>query len=190
MITEAAIKPDDALIVVDVQNDFCPGGALPVTDGDTVVPILNRWIRAARQAGAKVVASRDWHTVDHCSFKSRGGPWPEHCVQGTRGADFHPDLDVSADVVLVSKGTAFDQDAYSAFDGTGLAVFLRNKGVKRLWIGGLAEDVCVLETVRDAVKHGFETHVLIDATRPVLPNKARDVEEEMRRLGAIVESEE
>ena len=92
--------------------------------------------------------------------------------------------------MLVSKGTAFDQDAYSAFDGTGLAGFLSHKGVKRLWIGGLAEDVCVLATVRDAVKHGFETHVLIDATRPVFPNKAPDVEVEMRRLGAVVESAE
>ena len=188
MNTEIAIQKGDALLIVDVQNDFCPGGALEVPGGDAVIPLFNKWIEAARKTGAMVVASRDWHTLDHCSFTSQGGPWPEHCVQGTPGADFHPNLKLPPDTVLVSKGTAFDRDAYSAFEDTGLAGFLRGRGIKRLWVGGLAEDVCVLETVKEALKHGFETHVLISACRSVNPAASKKVEEEMLKLGAVLET--
>lgn len=187
MSPDAVLKRGDAVIAVDVQNDFCPGGALAVNDGDRVVPVLNRWIGAATAAGVPVIASRDWHPVNHCSFNSQGGPWPPHCIQDTPGAAFHPGLRLPPEVVRVSKGTAFDRDAYSAFDGTGLATFLREQGVKRLWIGGLAQDVCVLETVRSARQLGFETHVLVAATRAVDPDKSEAVFKEMRRLGAVLQ---
>ncbi len=187
MLPENVLKQGDAVLAVDVQNDFCPGGALAVEDGDKVVPVLNRWIEAAQKKGVPVVASRDWHTLSHCSFKAQGGPWPEHCVQDTHGAEYHPDLALPADAVRVSKGTAFDKDAYSAFDGTGLAGYLKDRGIERLWIGGLAQDVCVLETVKEACHHGFETHVLVPATRPVDPDKADIVLREMREVGAILE---
>ncbi len=99
------LTPTDAVVAVDVQNDFCPGGALPVPEGDQVVPVLNRWIEAAQRAGATVVISRDWHPRDHCSFETRGGPWPVHCVQSTPGAEIRPDLRVPPDAVLVDKAT-------------------------------------------------------------------------------------
>lgn len=181
------LGPGDALVIVDVQNDFCPGGALPVQDGDAVVSVLNNWIHTAREAGVPVVASRDWHPVGHCSFREQGGPWPEHCVQDTHGARFHPRLALPDDTVTVSKGTAFDRDAYSAFDGTGLDGYLRHLGVHRLWVGGLAEDVCVLATVKDACALGFETHLICEATRPVEPESEADALQNMRHAGAILE---
>lgn len=184
------LQSGDAVIAVDVQNDFCPGGALAVEDGDQVVPILNRWLAAADEAGIPAIASRDWHPVAHCSFKEQGGPWPEHCVQDTPGAEFHPDLALPASTVRVSKGSAFDRDNYSAFDGTGLAGFLKQRGVKRLWVGGLAQDVCVLETVKSACKAGFETHLLLSATRAVDPSSADKVLDDMRQAGAIVEEDQ
>src|SRR5689334_5389258 len=164
---EKDLGPADAVIVVDVQNDFCPGGALPVARGDEVVPILNQWMTAAGGAGAAVVASRDWHPADHCSFQERGGPWPSHCVQETRGADFHPDLNLPPRARIVSKATAADREAYSAFDGTGLADELKRAGISRVWIGGLALDYCVRATALDAVAAGFETHLIAAATRAI-----------------------
>jgi nicotinamidase/pyrazinamidase len=181
------LKAGDAVIAVDVQNDFCPGGALEVPQGDQVVPVLNDWMRAAADANLPVVASRDWHTVDHVSFQAQGGPWPEHCVQGTRGAAFHPELRLPDKTVLVSKGTAFDHDAYSAFDSTGLAGWLKDRGVKRLWVGGLAEDVCVFHTVRDACREGFDVHLIRGATRPVFAEKEQEVLRELAEAGAVIE---
>lgn len=181
------MRQGDALLIVDVQNDFCPGGALAVPDGDAVVPVLNHWITVAREAGTPIFASRDWHPVDHISFEQQGGPWPVHCVQDSEGARFHPDLELPDDAIRVSKGTAFDADAYSAFDGTGLAGYLRQREVKRLWIGGLAEDVCVLATVKDACSEGFDTHLIADATRPVEPDKSARVRGEMQEAGAVLE---
>jgi nicotinamidase/pyrazinamidase len=179
----------DALLIVDVQNDFCPGGALPVRDGDRVVPVLNRWIDAARAGGAAVVASRDWHPTGHVSFRSRGGAWPPHCVQNTSGAAFHPRLRLPADAVIVSKGADPDHDAYSAFGGTSLAVDLRRRGVLHLWVGGLAEDYCVRATVLDALNAGFEVHLIADAVRPVdvHPGDGLRARQEMRDAGCIVE---
>ena len=181
------LKAGDAVLAVDVQNDFCPGGALEVPDGDKVIPVLNEWMKAAADANLPVVASRDWHTVDHVSFEARGGPWPEHCVQDTPGAAFHPELRLPPGTVRVSKGTRFDHDAYSAFDQTGLAGWLRSRGVKRLWIGGLAEDVCVYHTVRDACAEGFDVHLIRNATKPVFPEKEKAVLGELRDCGAIIE---
>jgi len=185
----SALGPTDALLVVDVQNDFCPGGALPVAEGDRVVPVLNRWIEAARAGGAAVVASRDWHPPGHASFRERGGPWPAHCVQGTDGAAFHPGLRLPADARVVSKGTDLERDEYSAFAGAGLADFLRERGVRRLWVGGLAEDVCVRATVLDGLKAGFEVRLIADATRPVnaRPDDGSRAVREMREAGCGVE---
>lgn len=175
----AQIGPDDALIIVDVQNDFCPGGALAVGEGDAVVPILNR---LAPRFGT-VVATQDWHTADHSSFAAQGGPWPDHCVAGTPGAELHPDLDREPIDLYVRKATMAAQDAYSGFDGTDLAERLRARGVRRVYVGGLALDYCVDATALDAAKAGFETAVITDATRAVFPEQAAAKEAGWRAAG-------
>ena len=130
----ARINPaTDALIVVDVQRDFCPGGALPVPRGDEVVPPLNRWLRVKKLFRA---ATRDWHPADHCSFKRSGGPWPDHCVQNTPGAEFHPGLDWRAIDLVVSKATDPAKDAYSGFDAPELPAELKKRRIRRLWSAG------------------------------------------------------
>jgi nicotinamidase/pyrazinamidase len=184
-----ALSPTDALLIVDVQNDFCPGGALPVAEGDQVVPVLNRWIEAARRDGAMIVASRDWHPRGHISFRERGGPWPVHCVQNTPGAAFHPGLNLPASTLVLSKGTAPDRDNYSPFADADLADTLRRQGVQCLWVGGLALDVCVRAAVLDALTAGFEVHVIEDATRAVnvTPGDGQRALEEMRTQGAVIE---
>lgn len=176
----------DALLLVDVQIDFCPGGALPLNEGDQVVPVLNRWIDVAVKRGIPVFASRDFHPLGHMSFADYGGLWPVHCLQESEGAAFHPDLKLPVDTVLVTKGTRFDQDQNSAFDATGLATQLQRDGIRRLWIGGLALDVCVLATVLDACKLGFESHVILDGTRPVTPEGGEKAITQMRQAGAVV----
>jgi len=181
------IRRDDALIIVDVQRDFCAGGALAVPDGDGVVPVLNRWIEAATSAGASIYASRDFHPSGHISFRESGGPWPPHCVQDTAGAEFHPGLRLPAFTRLVTKGVRFDRDQNSAFDGTGLAAELRRRGVGRVWVGGLAQDVCVRATVLDAIEEGFEVRVIGAATRPVDPDAAAKVCAELEKAGAKIE---
>jgi nicotinamidase/pyrazinamidase len=183
------MEPGDALLIVDVQNDFCPGGALAVPEGDRVIPVLNRWIEKARQQNIPIFASRDWHPPGHISFKPRGGPWPVHCVQGSPGSEFHPDLRLPADAHIISKGEHPDQDSYSAFGGTSLKEQLRRAGIKRLWIGGLAQDYCVRATTLDALREGFEVHVIVDATRPVNvhADDGRRALEDMARAGAILE---
>ena len=181
-----AVKKGDGLCLVDVQNDFCPGGALAIEGGDTVIPVLNRWIKAALEAGVPIYASRDWHPVKHVSFKDQGGPWPPHCVQDTGGAAFHPDLDLPEGVVKITKGVRFDQDQNSVFDQTGLARQLERDGVKRLWIGGLALDVCVLASVLDALKAGFDTCLIREGTRPVTAEGGEEALEKMRAAGAKI----
>jgi len=178
--------PGDALLIVDVQRDFLPGGALAVADGNAVVPVLNLYIEQARKAAIPVFASRDWHPANHCSFRSRGGPWPPHCVRDTAGADFALQLALPADATIVSKAMQEDADAYSAFGGTTLAGMLRGRSVKRLLVGGLATDYCVLNTVRDALQEGFEVTLLTDAIRAVDVNPGDGVraEREMREAGA------
>ncbi len=184
---EIPLRAGDALLIVDVQPDFCPGGALPVPEGDRVVPVLNRWLGGAQQRQIPVYASRDWHPPDHPSFRSQGGPWPAHCVQDTPGAAFHPDLELPVQAVRICKGTRLDRDQLSAFDETGLAAHLRERGVKRLWVGGLALDVCVQATVLDARAAGFETHVLVPATRAVDAAAGRRALAKMREAGAHLE---
>jgi nicotinamidase/pyrazinamidase len=179
-----ALESGDAVLIVDVQNDFCPGGALPIAEGDAVVPVINRWIAAALAKGVPIYASRDWHPVQHLSFKERAGAWPPHCIQDSAGAHFHPDLELPESAIKITKGVRFDQDQNSAFDQTGLAHQLREQGVRRLWIGGLAEDVCVLGTVLDGLKEGFEVFVIQAATRPVTREGGESARRQMRAAGA------
>lgn len=187
MDPETVLQKDDALLIVDVQNDFCPGGSLAIPEGDQIIPVLNRWIEAAQNKGCLIVASRDWHPVFHVSFTDQGGPWPEHCVQDSHGAEFHAELQLPNDTVKVSKGTRFDEDAYSAFENTGFGDFLRERGIKRLWVGGLAQDVCVLDTVTAAQQEGFDTHVIMSATRPVDPAQGDQAAKQMAEAGAVLE---
>lgn len=174
------IGEDSALIVVDVQKDFCPGGSLPVPHGDKVVPVLNRYIQKFKEANAAIYATRDWHPANHISFTSKGGPWPPHCVQNTEGAEFHEDLKLPKRTIIVSKAADPNKEAYSGFDGTSLGEELRRKGVKRVFVGGLATDYCVKSTVLDAVELGFETVLLEDAVQGVnvnLGDSERAIEE-------------
>ena len=176
----------EALLIVDPQVDFCPGGALPVPHGDAIFEPLNR----IAPAFAEVVASRDWHPPDHVSFKARGGPWPPHCVAGTRGAEFHPELDAGRLTHVVSKAVRSDQEAYSAFAGTGLAGWLRDRGVRHLWVGGLATDYCVRQSVLDALAEGFAVTVLEDCIGAVEvePGDGARALAEMRSAGAVIGS--
>jgi nicotinamidase/pyrazinamidase len=185
-------SPHRALIVVDVQNDFCPGGALAVMDGDAVVAPLNRLIERFLGQGEPVFASRDWHPRQTIHFAEFGGTWPVHCVQNTAGAEFHPDLIRDPRITIISKGMG-DADVYSAFDGTDLAAQLRTLGVDEVWVGGLATDYCVKQTVLDAINEGFQVKAVADAMRPV-ELQAGDGERslaEMNAAGAeIVDSAE
>ncbi len=156
-----------ALIVVDVQRDFCPGGSLAVGGGDIIVPKLNRVIEAFQRAKLPIFFTRDWHPPDHSSFKSQGGIWPPHCVMGTAGAEFHPDLKVPVGSVIVSKATDRNLDAYSGFQGTSLEKQLRRRGVDEVFLGGLATDYCVGESALDALRAGFRVNVLKDCVRGV-----------------------
>lgn len=174
----------NALLLVDIQNDFCEGGSLAVPRASEILPVANRLIDESVAAGEPVIASRDWHPVDHCSFEDRGGPWPSHCIQDTEGAAFHPDLELPDTAIRVSKGTAFDSDAYSAFDGTDLAEFLRRHKVQRLTVAGLAQDVCVQATVADALKEGFTVDLVKDGTRAVQPDHSDQVFAELEHKGA------
>ena len=184
------LRSTDALIIVDVQNDFCPGGALPIEEGDRVVPLLNRWIEAARKAGARIVVTRDWHPGGHVSFHERGGPWPAHCIQGSRGAELRSDLNLPKDFLMISKGTTPDRDDYSDFEMTSLAEDLKESGIRRVWVGGLAQDVCVRATVLDALKAGFEVHLIKDGTRPLNAVAGARAIQEMRAGGCIIEEEQ
>ena len=181
----------DALVIVDVQNDFCPGGALGVPHGDAVVPVLNRYAERFAAAGAPVFASRDWHPARTSHFKAYGGLWPPHCVQDTPGAEFHPELSLPSGATVVSKGMDPSEDAYSCFqaetaDGMPFAAALGEAGVGRLFVGGLATDYCVKATVVDGAREGFEVIVLADAIAAVdlAPGDGAKALDEMRAAGA------
>ncbi|MCX8070967.1 MAG: bifunctional nicotinamidase/pyrazinamidase [Candidatus Binatia bacterium] len=189
--TEHHAFRDAALIVVDVQNDFCSGGSLAVPEGDRVVPVINQ----LAPLFSTVIATQDWHPPNHCSFRAQGGPWPPHCVQGSTGAQLHPGLDRQHISAYVKKGTSPDKDAYSGFEGTDeagrpLAEILRQRGVKRIYVTGLATDYCVRATALDGIKAGFEVHVVTDATRGVNVNPGDDQRalEELRSAGARLET--
>lgn len=179
-----------ALLLVDVQNDFCPGGALAVPNGDRVIPVLNTLAAQFAEVGLPVFASRDWHPPDTTHFKSQGGPWPPHCVAGTPGAAFHPALQLPADAIVVSKGQDKKDDGYSAFEGTSsdgrtLADHLRERGITQLYVGGLATDYCVRASALDARKAGLEVTLVAGGIAGISAETSRRALEEMRRAGVV-----
>jgi len=178
----------DALIIVDVQNDFLPGGALAVNNGDEVVPALNVYIDLFLTKGLPIIATRDWHPVNHCSFREQGGPWPPHCIANGHGAQFAAGLRLPPDITIISKAALPDKDAYSGFQGTELEAVLRSHGVRRVFVGGLATDYCVLNTVKNALENSYQVYVLGDAIRAVNihPDDGRKAEQEMIAKGAIM----
>lgn len=177
-----------ALIVVDVQNDFCPGGALAVTDGDKVVDPINELSKQFEADGLPIIFTRDWHPANHLSFKENGGIWPPHCIAGTPGAAFHPNLYFPSVAFLVSKATEPDMEAYSGFQGTGLASWLRQIDVDELVVAGLATDYCVKNTVIDAIKLGFKVTVSLNAIKAVNvnPTDGEAAINEMKSLGVQI----
>lgn len=187
VMQRVSLGSGDALLVTDVQNDFLPGGKLAVSHGDEVVEILNGYILAFKWRGLMIVATRDWHPVDHCSFLAQGGPWPQHCVAGTDGARFAPGLDLPDNVLIVSKATSPDREAYSSFEGTELDQLLCAAGIRRIFIGGLTTDYCVLNTARDGLRLGYAMVLLADAIRAVdvKPGDGARAIDEMVRLGAM-----
>jgi nicotinamidase/pyrazinamidase len=179
-----------ALIVVDVQNDFCPGGSLAVPHGDEVIAPLNKLIEEFLECGEPVFKSRDWHPAQTKHFAAYGGTWPVHCVQETKGAEFHAALLDDMHIRVISKGLG-DEDRYSAFDGTDLALQLQRLGVEEVWVGGLATDYCVKNTVLDALKQGFAVKAVEEAMRAVElePGDGKRAIEEMRDAGAEIMSQ-
>ncbi len=187
------MQSKNALVVVDVQNDFCPGGALAVKDGDQVVPPLNLYIAKFKEAGAPIFATRDWHPAKTSHFNTSGGPWPPHCIQGSQGSQFHPALTLPPETVIVSAGMGSDEDGYSGFlgkdeRGTKLIDLLRQQGVERIFVGGLATDYCVKHTVLDGLKEGFKVVLLTDSVRGVnlKPDDSACAIEEMLHAGAEI----
>lgn len=185
------MHPQAALLIVDVQNDFCPGGALQIGSGDRVIAPINRAVRRFIAAGLPVLASRDWHPLVTAHFREYGGPWPVHCVQGTAGACFHPDLQLPEGTVILSKGTVAELPGYSAFeavDDTGktLEELLRAQETTQLYVCGLATDYCVLHTTRDALQRGFLITLLTDAVAGVdaMPGASAEAIAEMVQAGA------
>jgi nicotinamidase/pyrazinamidase len=185
---------DSALILVDIQNDFCPGGALAVDGADQIIPVVNRLIPEF----PLVISTQDWHPPDHVSFRDRGGPWPPHCVQGSKGAELHPDLKTDTIACYFRKASTPDKDDYSEFAGTdeqgrSLDEVLKRAGVKTLYVVGLATDYCVLETVLDALRLGYEVYAVTDAMRAVNANPGDELKalNRMRSEGAhLVSSRE
>src|SRR6185436_3903407 len=177
-----------ALIVVDVQNDFCPGGSLPVAHGDEVIAPLNKLMNEFLDRGEPVYKTRDWHPPHTNHFAAYGGIWPFHCIQNTPGAEFHPDLLDDPRITVISKGTDDKADGYSGFDGTNLDELLREEGVGEIWVGGLATDYCVKETVVQGVRKGFKVKALAETMRPVNvnPDDGVNAVEEMRAVGAEI----
>jgi len=184
----------DALVLVDIQNDFCPGGSLAVDEGDQVVPVVNRLMKVF----PFVVSTQDWHPPNHKSFKARGGPWPPHCVQGTAGAELHQDLDTATIADYFRKASDPDKDAYSEFEGCdveghSLDAVLRAKGITRIYVAGLATDYCVKATVLDGLRLNYGVYVVTDAVRAVNvePGDGERALAEMAGNGAnLIKSEE
>ena len=181
-----ALAEGDALLIADIQNDFLPGGALGIAGGDQILPALYRYIEGFQARGLPIWLSRDWHPPGHCSFKEQGGPWPVHCLAGTAGSlpppSFHPPPQAS----IIYKATAGDREAYSAFQDTSLDRELRAQGVRSLFVGGLATDYCVLNSVKDGLRLGYTVHLLMDGICAVnaRPTDGQQAEDEMIRLGA------
>jgi nicotinamidase/pyrazinamidase len=186
------MKGKPALVVIDVQNDFCSGGTLEVPDGDAVVPVINRYMEKFASRGLPIYASRDWHPETTKHFKAYGGVWPVHCVQGTKGAEFHGGLKFPEGTVVITEGDTPDKEGYSCFEGRDpegrdFGELLRSGGVDHLYIGGLATDYCVRATALDALKEGFKVTLLTDAVRGVdlKPGDSERAVEEMEENGAL-----
>ncbi len=187
-----SLQDQDALIVVDVQRDFLPGGSLGVPGGDRIIPVLNDYITLFTRRNLPVIATRDWHPPDHCSFQAQGGPWPVHCVQETQGAAFPDALKLPGEVIVISKGTRPERDAYSGFEDTALHERLQQMQAQRLFIGGLATDYCVQATVLDACALGYAVFLLADAVAAVNVHPDDDVRalDKMKAAGARLVSRE
>jgi nicotinamidase/pyrazinamidase len=179
-------QPGDALIIADVQNDFLPGGSLAVSEGDKIIPVLNNVIRLFKSMKLPIFATRDWHPVDHVSFEEQGGIWPVHCVAGTHGAAFPENLDLSDEIVIISKARDSNEEAYSGFENTDLDKRLKSLNITRAWVGGLATDYCVINTVLDLISLGYRVNLLTDGIRAVniKPDDGKNAEREMMVLGA------
>jgi len=182
MIGQIKITDGDALIVVDVQNDFLHGGSMAVPDGEAVIAPLNRIIDIFQPKGFPIYAVRDMHPSNHCSFKAQGGPCPAHCMVGTPGAEFAPSLGLPAFAMMIAKAATADKDACSAFDGTNLDFQFMMYGVKRVFIGGLDIGDCLLNTVQEMLKKGLQVHPISDGIRA---QGGTDVVAKMAALGAV-----
>jgi len=185
------MKFKKALLIVDVQNDFCPTGALAVPEGDKIVPTINKYIRIFLRKKLPIFATRDWHPIKTKHFKDFGGIWPVHCIQNTKGAQFHPELKLPKEAILLYKGIDPEKDGYSAFDaederGMGFLKILKILGIRELYIAGLATDYCVKFSTRQAIKHRFKARILLDAIKGVniKPDDSKNAIKEMVRLGA------
>jgi nicotinamidase/pyrazinamidase len=180
------LQSGDALLIVDIQNDFLPGGNLAVPGGEQVIPVLNGYIEKFREYCFPIFATRDWHPHNHFSFSAQGGPWPQHCVAGSKGAEFSVGLWLPETARIVSTGTDKNLDGYSGFEATALHSHLEHARVKRLFIGGLATDYCVLNTVCDALQYNYQVYLLQDAIRAVNvnPEDGSNAEREMLANGA------
>jgi nicotinamidase/pyrazinamidase len=188
------LNPGDAVLLVDPQNDFCPGGSLAVPDGDQVMPVLNAWIDAAERANVPIFISRDWHPPRTTHFAEFGGVWPPHCIAGTRGAEFHPALKVPPEAIIISKGMGETEDAYSAFqardaNATSLDELLHQSNVKHLYVMGLATDYCVKASALGGIEHGFRVTLVTDGMRAVNlnPQDGEQAIKELRAAGAGID---
>jgi nicotinamidase/pyrazinamidase len=191
--TPPSLQPGDGLLLIDPQNDFCPGGTLAVAEGDQVMAVLSAWAAAAERAGAPIYVSRDWHPSRTTHFKELGGVWPPHCVMGTRGAQFHPDLTLPSSAVVVSKGMGATEDAYSAFQARDdqdrlLGELLRRDGVGHVYVMGLATDYCVRSSALDGLKEGLRVTLVPEGMRAVnlQPDDGAQALAAMRAAGAEV----
>ncbi|OQW32841.1 MAG: nicotinamidase [Nitrospira sp. SG-bin1] len=182
-----SLTTSDALLITDIQRDFLPGGTLAISGSETVLPILDNYVRQFQARHLPMFMTRDWHPPDHCSFQPQGGPWPPHCVAGLPGSLPPSSFMTPPSAVIIYKAIDRDQEAYSAFHGTALDRHLRALKVRRLFIGGLATDYCVLNSVKDARILGYDVCLLADAIKAVnlRPDDGRRAEEEMIRLGAV-----
>jgi nicotinamidase/pyrazinamidase len=187
------LKPKDALLVVDMQNDFCEAGALAVPDAAAIIPEINQALRAASEKGLVCLASRDWHPAEHCSFVAAGGSWPAHCVQGSYGAQFHPSLVLQDDMVVVNKGFIAGEEQYSAVYGQlqhnpnlTMLQYLNDHSVQRVWVVGLALDYCVRATALELAQEGFTTLVALSATRAIDTAASAALLDELSDAGIIV----
>ena len=187
------LKPNhSALIVIDVQNDFCENGALPVTDAESAIPAINQLIKAAERENMPIYYSRDWHPKSHCSFQPSGGEWPMHCVQNSWGAEYHPNLYFAANAEIVNKANQPTKECYSAISGglaTSNAVLysdLKSRAISELYLCGFALDYCVYESAKEALQKGFVVHIVLAACRGINKSKCKSCLDKLIAMGAII----